>query len=62
MLEVGTAKNAEQIFEHFDGTAVNMFAQKTGWQQVTRLPDMPTSYREGTLFLSAQAQMPWSHQ
>lgn len=59
MLEVGTARNAERIFQHFHGTGVHLFAQKIGWQAARSVADMPTSHREGSLFLSARAAMPW---
>lgn len=54
VVEVGTAENAAAIFDYFAGSAVKLYAQKIGWGQVTQLSDMPTSYREGSLFLSAQ--------
>jgi len=60
MLEIGTAKNAELIFNHFKNTPISMFAQKNGWQKVANIKNMPTSYREGSLFLSAQPAMNWA--
>jgi FkbM family methyltransferase len=62
MLEVGTEDNARQIFAHFKDAPVNLFAQKTGWGKVQSLSDMPTSHRDGSLFLSAKLQMPWGGQ
>lgn len=60
LLEVGTPENAERIFEHLHGQGPSLFAQKIGWRQVTSLEDMPTSYRDGTLFLTGKAEMPWT--
>lgn len=60
MVEVGTAENASAIFEHLQNVKVNAFAQKLGWAQVARVEDMPTSYRDGSLFISIQSQMPWA--
>lgn len=60
MLEVGTQGNARQIFAYFDGSGVNMFAQKIGWRRVGSADDMPTSHRDGSLFLSCKSEMPWS--
>lgn len=59
MVEIGNEANAAEVFEHCRGLGVGMFAQKVGWQQVTALEDMPTSHREGSLFLTAKSEMPW---
>ncbi len=59
VLEVGTPKNADAVFAKFNGSDVGMFAQQLGWKRVTRLEDMPTSHRDGSLFLSSKSEMPW---
>jgi FkbM family methyltransferase len=59
MLEVGTARNAERIFTHFQKSGVNLFAQKIGWQRVRQVEEIPTSHREGSLFISHRPEMPW---
>ena len=59
ILEVGTEKNAEIIFEYLNEINVNMFSQKTGWNKVSNLADVPTSYKEGSLFLSVADEMSW---
>jgi FkbM family methyltransferase len=59
VLEVGTADNAAKIFAHLRGSKINMFSQKAGWQKVTSLADMPTSHRDGSLFISGKARMFW---
>ena len=60
ILEVGTEDNARQIFAYFKDSPIRMFAQKIGWKKVEQLSDMPTSHRDGSLFLSAKTEMPWS--
>jgi FkbM family methyltransferase len=60
MVEVGTAENARALFDHFQALRVSLFAQKIGWGRVHGIEDMPTSHREGSLFVSAKSQMPWS--
>jgi FkbM family methyltransferase len=60
IVEIGTAANAELVFEHFKSIGVGLFAQKIGWSRVTGLGDMPTSHRDGSLFITRQAAMPWS--
>ena len=59
ILEVGTEKNAKIIFEYLNEINVNMFSQKTGWNKVSDLADVPTSYKEGSLFLSVADEMSW---
>ncbi len=59
MAEIGSADNAHAVFEHLRSLGVHMFAQKIRWQEVRSLQDMPTSYKDGSLFLSTQTTMPW---
>ena len=59
ILEVGTEKNARIIFEYLNEINVNMFSQKTGWNEVSNLAGIPTSYKEGSLFLSVADKMSW---
>ena len=59
ILEVGCASNAESIFNHFIDSNINLFAQSLAWHKVTSLSDMPTSYKDGSLFISAKDEMPW---
>ncbi len=60
MVEIGNPDNAKAVFDHFQGIGIGMFAQKSGWSQVRNLSDVPTSHREGSLFISAKPAMPWS--
>lgn len=59
IVEVGTPENAAAIFYHFRDAPVNLFSQKTGWQKIKAISDIPSSYREGSLFISSKSQMPW---
>lgn len=59
MLEVGNEKNARLIFDHLSSIGVNSFAQKTGWERVTNVSEIPVTYREGSLFISRRDVMPW---
>lgn len=59
LVEIGTAENAEVVFRHFVATDVGLYAQRLGWAPVGRLEDMPTSYRDGSLFITRRAEMPW---
>lgn len=61
MAEIGSEDNAQAIFDHFSNIGVNMFAQKNSWQKVQRLEDMPTSYHDGSLFISSKSEMPWGN-
>ncbi len=59
ILEVGSKNNAERIFNHFHDSDINLFAQSLSWQKVSSLSDMPSSYKDGSLFISAKVEMPW---
>jgi FkbM family methyltransferase len=58
-VEVGSAQNAEAVFNRFRGTPINVFAQSGGWSRVNTLDDMPTSYKQGGIFVTAKSAMPW---
>ncbi|MGH7192029.1 MAG: FkbM family methyltransferase, partial [Candidatus Saccharimonadales bacterium] len=60
VVEIGSPANARAVFDHFRVRGVRMFAQKLGWASVERLSDMPTSYRDGSLFITCRNEMPWS--
>lgn len=59
MVEIGNAANADAVFQHCRSIGVGMFAQKIGWSRVQSVSDMPTSHREGSLFISAKPSVPW---
>jgi FkbM family methyltransferase len=58
-VEIGSEPNARDVFNHFADSGVNIFAQKRGWRRAATLDDLPTSYREGGVFLTTQSAMPW---
>lgn len=59
VVEIGSQENAERVFAHFEALPVNLFAQKNGWHRVAQLSDLPTSHRDGSLFISVKDAMPW---
>jgi FkbM family methyltransferase len=59
MVEIGNPENAKAVFAHFQAIGISMYAQKIGWNRVQSLSDVPTSHREGSLFISAKPAMPW---
>lgn len=58
-VEIGTPENAREVFAHFNNSGINIFAQKRGWAPVRDLKDVPVSYKEGGVFISAKPAMPW---
>lgn len=62
MVEIGSAENAIAIFEHFQRIDVSLFPQKIGWEKATRFEDLPTSHREGSLFVTRRNALPWGDQ
>jgi len=59
MVEIGNPENAKAVFAHFQSIEIGMYAQKIGWARARNLSDIPTSHREGSLFISAKLAMPW---
>lgn len=60
MVEIGSPENARAIFQHLQNLGVHAFAQKLGWAEVESLADMPTSYKDGSLFITKLGAMPWT--
>ncbi|MEW6419850.1 MAG: FkbM family methyltransferase [Nitrospirota bacterium] len=59
LVEVENENNAASIYEHFRNLGVRLFSQKINWQIVRDVDDMPTSYHEGTLFVTCKSEIPW---
>jgi FkbM family methyltransferase len=59
MVEVGSEDNAAAIFSHLQKIGVRAFAQKLGWNQVNSVDQMPTHYKNGSLFITRKPAMPW---
>jgi len=59
MVEIGSVDNASAIFEHLQKIGVRAFAQRLGWNQVESFDDMPTHYKNGSLFITRKQAMPW---
>jgi FkbM family methyltransferase len=59
LVEIENEENAAAVYEYSKVLGVNLFTQKTGWQKVSRREDMPSSYHDGTLFVSSKSKMPW---
>lgn len=58
-VEIGTPENAKAVYDRFAGSDVHIFAQKRGWARVRSIADVPISYKEGGVFVSAKDAMPW---
>jgi len=59
VVEIGSPANARAVYDHFRSLGVHLFAQKAGWGPVVDFTAMPTSYREGSLFITCKDEMPW---
>jgi len=60
IVEIENTENANIVYQHFGKmNSVNLFSQKNNWDTVEKLEDMPTSYKEGSLFISSKSKMPW---
>ena len=59
IIEVGSAQNAQIIFDHLKQLGVGMFPQRLNWQPATEAEQLPISYKQGSLFISSRNQMNW---
>jgi hypothetical protein len=60
MLEIGSAKNAELIFESLSQKKIPSYAQKINWKLTRSLEDFPCHHKDGSIFLSIQGAPQWS--
>ena len=60
LVEIENADNAAAVYEHFKNEGVKLYSQKKNWSLVRSIEDMPTSYHEGTLFVTCKSKMPWA--
>lgn len=58
-VEVGTEENARAIFEYCMQIDLKVYAQQSGWAEVTDIKDMPANYKDGSIFLT-NSGMTWS--
>jgi FkbM family methyltransferase len=60
MLEIGSDKNAKDIFTILTNKKIPAYAQKINWSRVEKLDDLPSHHTHGSLFLSMQGPPNWS--
>jgi FkbM family methyltransferase len=60
MLEIGSEKNAKEIFTILYDKKIPAYAQKINWGRVKKLEDLPNHHTHGSLFLSMQGPPNWS--
>lgn len=59
MVEIGSKKNAVDIYKYTQDINLNLFSQKNGWNLVNQIDDVPFHYKEGSLFISKKREMGW---
>jgi FkbM family methyltransferase len=60
MAEVGNEHNAVNVLNYLEQIDVKVYSQKRAWQRVNSPSDMPTSYKEGSVFISRHNVTPWT--
>jgi len=50
--EVSTEDTKVALWDLFSDLKIKVYAQKIGWKQVHHIEDLPTSHREGSIFIS----------
>ncbi len=59
IVEIGSTENANSVFNYLQKIGINSFSQKTGWEKVKCIKDVPVSHRDGSLFITNKTYMPW---
>jgi len=59
VIEISSAENAARIFIYLRAIDLNIFSQKIGWWLVANCDQLPTSCREGSVFISTAPAMVW---
>lgn len=60
MLEIGSEKNASEIYEILKQKDIPAYAQKINWGLVGKLEDLPSHHTHGSIFLSMRGAPNWS--
>jgi FkbM family methyltransferase len=60
MLEIGSEKNASDIYEILKQKGIPAYAQKINWMLVEKLEDLPSHHTHGSVFLSMQGAPNWN--
>jgi FkbM family methyltransferase len=60
MLEIGSEKNASEIYETLKKKGISAYAQKINWGLVERFEDLPSHHTHGSVFLSVQGAPNWN--
>ena len=60
MLEIGSEKNASDIYEILKQKGIPAYAQKINWRLVEKLEDLPSHHTHGSVFLSMQGAPNWN--
>lgn len=60
MLEIGSEKNATEIYKILKQKGIPAYAQKINWGLVGKLEDLPSHHTHGSIFLSMQGAPNWN--
>jgi FkbM family methyltransferase len=59
MLEVGSTDNAVKVWNEIERLGLKAYSQKENWNKVFEISGIPSSYKEGSLFVSSNEGMSW---
>jgi FkbM family methyltransferase len=60
MLEIGSERNAKEIFDILKRKGIPAYSQRINWNRVEKLEDLPNHHTHGSLFLSMQGEPNWN--
>jgi hypothetical protein len=50
--EISTEPTRQEFWNFFSSLKIPVYAQKISWRKVESIEDLPTSHREGSIFIS----------
>ena len=50
--EISTERARELLWDYFNKINIKIYSQKTGWELISKIEDLPTSHRQGSIFIS----------
>ena len=53
-MEISTDQNKKLMWEIKRKLNLKIYSQKTGWKKVTKFQDLPSTHREGSIFISSK--------
>ena len=58
-IEITIPENREKILNLANQSNANIFSEKIGWRKASSIDDLPSTWRDGSIFISVKNKMIW---